>query len=251
MNADPNPAKAIFLEAVERHAPDRWPAFLDRACAGRPDLRGQVEALLAAHREVGTAAHVEPPEGADPDPAATADQPPAGEQPGGVIGPYKLIEPIGEGGMGAVWMAQQTEPVKRLVALKLIKAGMDSKQVVAWFEAERQPLALMDHPNIARVLGAGTTPAGRPYFVMDLVKGVPITTYCDDHHLTPRQRLELFVPVCRAVQHAHQKGVIHRDLKPSNVLVALYDGRPVPKVPELLPTLRVSRYRHSKTGLVD
>ncbi len=226
---NPNPAKAIFLEAVERHAPDQWPAFLDRACAGRPELRGQVEALLAAHREVGTAAHQELVD-ADPDPAVTVDLPPVSVQPGAVVGPYKLVEPIGEGGMGSVWMAQQTEPVKRLVAVKLIKAGMDSKQVIARFEAERQALALMDHPNIARVLDAGTTPAGRPYFVMDLVRGVPITRYCDEHHLTPRQRLELFVPVCQAIQHAHQKGVIHRDIKPSNVLVALYDGRPVPKV---------------------
>jgi tetratricopeptide (TPR) repeat protein len=132
--------------------------------------------------------------------------------------------------MGTVWMAQQQEPVKRLVAVKLIKAGMDSRQVIARFEAERQALALMDHPHIARVLDGGTTASGRPYFVMDLVKGVPITKYCDEHHLTPRQRLELFIPVCQAVQHAHQKGIIHRDLKPSNVLVVLYDGRPVPKV---------------------
>jgi tetratricopeptide (TPR) repeat protein len=134
--------------------------------------------------------------------------------------------------MGTVWMAQQIEPVKRLVAIKLIKAGMDSKQVIARFEAERQALALMDHANIARVLDAGMTGAGRPYFVMDLVKGVPITKYCDEHHLTPRQRLELFIPVCQAVQHAHQKGIIHRDLKPSNVLIALYDGKPVPKIIE-------------------
>src|SRR4051812_17880545 len=132
--------------------------------------------------------------------------------------------------MGTVWMAQQTEPVRRLVAVKLIKAGMDSRQVIARFEAERQALALMDHPNIARILDGGTTGAGRPYFVMDLVRGVPITRYCDEHHLTPRQRLELFIPVCQAIQHAHQKGVIHRDIKPSNVLVALYDGKPVPKV---------------------
>src|SRR5262249_56828372 len=123
-----------------------------------------------------------------------------------------------------------TEPVKRLVAIKLIKAGMDSRQVIARFDAERQALALMDHANIARVLEAGTTGTGRPYFVMDLVKGLPITTYCDEHHLTPRHRLDLFIPVCHAVQHAHQKGIIHRDLKPSNVLLALYDGRPVPKV---------------------
>src|SRR5262249_21179273 len=162
-------------------------------------------------------------------PEVTIDEP-AAERPGAVVGPYKLLEPIGEGGMGAVWMAQQTEPVRRLVAVKLIRAGMDSKQVIARFGAERQALALMDHPNIAKVLDAGTTTAGRPYFVMDLVKGVPITRYCDEHHLTPRQRLELFIPVCQAVQHAHQKGVIHRDLKPSNVLVAPYDGKPVPKV---------------------
>src|SRR5262249_7163316 len=144
--------------------------------------------------------------------------------------PYKLLEQIGEGGMGTVWLAQQTEPVKRLVALKLIKAGMDSRQVIARFEAERQALALMDHPHIAPVLDGGTTRPSKPYLVMDLVKGVPITAYCDEHRLTPRQRLELFLPVCQAVQHAHQKGVIHRDLKPSNVLVAIHDGRPVPKV---------------------
>jgi serine/threonine protein kinase len=147
-----------------------------------------------------------------------------------IAGRYKLLEEIGLGGMGAVWMAQQTEPVKRLVALKLIKAGMDSKQVLARFEAERQALALMDHPNIARVLDAGTTATGRPFFVMELVKGAPITCYCDEQRLTPRRRLELFAPVCQAIQHAHQKGIIHRDIKPSNVLVALYDGNPVPKV---------------------
>src|SRR5256885_1582253 len=132
--------------------------------------------------------------------------------------------------MGTVWMAQQTEPVKRLVALKLIKAGMDSRQVLARFEAERQALALMDHNNIAKVLDAGTTPTGRPYFVMELVKGVPVTKYCDELHLSVRERLELFVPVCQAIQHAHQKGVIHRDVKPSNVLVTMQDGKPVPKV---------------------
>jgi WD40 repeat protein len=140
------------------------------------------------------------------------------------------MEQVGEGGMGAVWMAQQTEPLKRLVAVKLIKGGMDSRQVIARFEAERQALALMDHPSIAKVLDAGTTASGRPYFVMELVKGVPITRYCDEQRLTPQQRLELFIPVCLAVQHAHQKGIIHRDIKPSNVLVAQYDGRPVPKV---------------------
>jgi serine/threonine protein kinase/WD40 repeat protein/tetratricopeptide (TPR) repeat protein len=214
----------IFLAAVEKAPVDRA-AYLDAACASDAELRAQVEALVRSHEEAGSL--LEQPLFR---PGPTEDAPPAGEQPAVAVGPYKLVEQIGEGGMGTVWMAQQTAPVKRLVAVKLIKAGMDSKQVIARFEAERQALALMDHANIARVLDAGTTSAGRPYFVMDLVKGVPITRYCDEHRLTPRQRLELFVPVCQAVQHAHQKGIIHRDLKPSNVLVALYDGRPVPKV---------------------
>jgi WD40 repeat protein/serine/threonine protein kinase/tetratricopeptide (TPR) repeat protein len=155
---------------------------------------------------------------------------PALSRPGTVIGPYKLLQQIGEGGMGIVFMAEQEEPIRRRVALKIIKPGMDSRQVVARFEAERQALALMDHPNIARVLDASTTDTGQPYFVMELVHGVPMTKYCDDHHLTVRERLELLVPVCMAIQHAHQKGIIHRDLKPSNVLVCLHDGQPVPKV---------------------
>jgi len=230
MNADLNPAKAVFLEAVERHAPDQWPAFLDRACAGQTDLRSRVEALLEAHRKVGTVQHRDLAEGANSGPAATVDLPLPTERSGTSIGPYKLLEEIGEGGMGAVFLAQQSEPVTRLVALKVIKAGMDSRQVIARFEAERQALALMDHPNIARVFDGGTTPAGRPYFVMELVKGVPITRFCDERRLTPRQRLELFLPVCHAIQHAHQKGIIHRDVKPTNVLVALYDSQPVPKV---------------------
>ena len=155
----------------------------------------------------------------------------ASEPVGGTViaGRYKLSERIGEGGMGSVWVAHQTEPVKRKVAVKLIKAGMDSKAVLARFEAERQALAVMDHPNIAKVLDGGLHD-GRPFFVMELVKGVPITQFCDERKLTPAQRLELFVPVCQAIQHAHQKGVIHRDIKPSNVLVALYDDKPVPKV---------------------
>jgi serine/threonine protein kinase/tetratricopeptide (TPR) repeat protein len=230
MNADPDPAKAVFLEAVERHAADQWPAFLDRACAGQPDLRGRVEVLLAAHRQVGTITPSDFADSANPALESTADLPSKTERPGTIIGPYKLIEPIGEGGMGTVWMAQQTQPVKRAVAVKMIKSGMDSKQVLARFEAERQALALMDHPNIAKVLDAGATTIGRPYFVMELVKGVPITKYCDERRLTPNQRLELFVPVCQAIQHAHQKGIIHRDIKPSNILIALYDGKPVPKV---------------------
>src|SRR5207237_743275 len=155
---------------------------------------------------------------------------PPGEAAGTVIGPYKLWQQIGEGGMGTVYMAEQTQPVQRKVALKVIKPGMDSRQVIARFETERQALAMMDHVNIARILDAGATATGRPYFVMELVHGVPITRYCDDHRLTPRERLELFVPVCQAIQHAHQKGIIHRDIKPSNVMITLYDGKPVPKV---------------------
>ena len=163
---------------------------------------------------------------------------PDGEPAGAIVaGRYKLLEPIGEGGMGTVWMAEQREPVKRLVALKLIKPGMDSKAVLARFEAERQALALMDHPNIARILDGGTTRdepggvgRGRPYFVMELVKGRPLTEYCDARRLSIKDRLDLFVQICSAVQHAHQKGIIHRDLKPSNLLVTEHDGKPVPKV---------------------
>src|SRR5262245_2428455 len=223
MPTDPQKVQSLFHEALEQHAPAGWPAFLDGACGGDAELHRAVEALLHGHEQANSLL-----DEAAPSPATAADRPTA--VPGAVIGPYKLLEGIGEGGMGTVWMAQQQQPVKRVVALKLIKAGMDSRQVIARFEAERQALALMDHAHIARVLDGGTTSAGRPYFVMELVKGVPITRYCDEHHLTPRQRLELFVPVCQAIQHAHQKGIIHRDLKPSNVLVALYDGKPVPKV---------------------
>src|SRR5262245_31951547 len=221
--------QSIFLTALELATPAEREAYLRDACGNNEALRAAVAELLAAHEWAGNILDA-PPVAAGG--TVAQDNPGVGslELPGTVIGPYKLVEQIGEGGMGMVWTAQQTEPVKRLVAVKLIKAGMDSRQVIARFEAERQALALLDHANIRRVLDGGTTGAGRPYFVMDLVKGVPITRYCDEHHLTPRQRLELFIPVCQAVQHAHQKGIIHRDLKPSNVLVALYDGQPVPKV---------------------
>lgn len=225
MSIDFGKLQQIFLNAVERHLPEDWDAYLDQVCTGERELRDQVAVLLKAHVAAGSL-----PRAAAQEQNQTKSYTSAPESAGAIIGHYKLVEEIGEGGMGTVWMAQQTEPVKRLVALKLIKLGMDTRQVIARFEAERQALALMDHVNIGRMLDAGATPEGRPYFVMDLVKGVPITKYCDEHHLTPRQRLELFVPVCQAIQHAHQKGVIHRDLKPSNVLVALYDGKPVPKV---------------------
>jgi WD40 repeat protein/serine/threonine protein kinase/Flp pilus assembly protein TadD len=217
--------KAIFNVAREIHSPDARAEYLRQACGTNSSLFERVQVLLRAYE--GQASFLESLPGFGV--SQTIDQSVA-EPSGTIIGPYQLIEQIGEGGMGTVWMAQQTEPVKRLVAVKLIKAGMDSRQVIARFEAERQALALMDHPNIARVLDGGAMPSGGPYFVMDLVKGVPFTRYCDQHQLTPRQRLELFILVCQAVQHAHQKGVIHRDLKPSNVLVAVYDGKPVPKV---------------------
>jgi serine/threonine protein kinase len=222
--SEPSPLEAVFFAALEKGSPEERAAFLDEACADDPDLRRRVEKMLAAQARAGS--FLEPPA---PGPAATADAP-AGEGPGTVIGPYKLLQQLGEGGMGVVFAAEQRQPVRRVVALKLIKAGMDSARVLARFEQERQALALMDHPHIARVLDAGATAQGRPYFVMELVKGIPITKYCDQEHLSPRERVELLIPVCQAVQHAHQKGVIHRDLKPSNVLVALYDGRPVPKV---------------------
>jgi serine/threonine protein kinase/tetratricopeptide (TPR) repeat protein len=215
--------RRVFLEIVQKPAA-RWDTLLTEACDTDEDLHRQVAMLLEAHaRENGILDR----NGAGLAPTGVLE---LGERPGAVIGPYKLLRQIGEGGMGVVWMAEQTEPVRRTVALKVIKPGMDSRQVVARFEAERQALAMMDHLNIARVFDGGTTESGRPYFVMELVHGVPITRYCDDVQLTPRQRLELFVPVCQAIQHAHQKGIIHRDIKASNVLITLCDGKPVPKV---------------------
>jgi serine/threonine protein kinase/tetratricopeptide (TPR) repeat protein len=224
----------IFCAAIEIDSAEGRAAFLAEACGGDAELRRRVEKLVAAHFQAGSFLEGPTPgqevtAGFQPSAASSgADEPPT--EAGSVIGPYRLLEPIGEGGMGTVYMAEQTHPVRRKVALKVIKPGMDTKQVIARFEAERQALALMDHPNIAKVLDAGTTESGRPYFVMELVRGIPITDYCDRERLSIPERLDLFVLVCRAVQHAHQKGVIHRDIKPTNVLITLHDGVPVPKV---------------------
>src|SRR5215471_6763745 len=218
-------AKSLFLAASDVADSAERAAYLDRECGGDAALRSRVEALLRAND---AAPLPEPARADDTGPFAPTDAPvveaPSKDGTAGSVigGKYTLIEPIGEGGMGSVWRAKQSEPVKRFVAVKLIKAGMDSKQVLARFEAERQALALMDHPSIAKVLDGGLH-EHRPFFVMELVKGVPITDYCDARKLTPKERLELFVPVCQAIQHAHQKGIIHRDIKPSNVLIALYD----------------------------
>jgi serine/threonine protein kinase/tetratricopeptide (TPR) repeat protein len=246
MPADFQRVKHVFLAALEQAEPDGRDAYLRATCAGDATLRAQVEALLGKHAQAGS--FLEKPVVDTPGPIQAggpfpgADVPglpplvpiapaaPAPEGAGTRIGPYKLLEQIGEGGMGIVFLAEQEQPVRRQVALKVIKAGMDSARVVARFEAERQALALMDHSHIARVFDGGTTAGGRPFFVMELVRGKPITHYCDEQQLTPRQRLQLFLPICEALQHAHQKGIIHRDLKPSNVLVACHDGKPVVKV---------------------
>jgi eukaryotic-like serine/threonine-protein kinase len=224
----------IFIEALELGDPSKQAALLDKACQEDAELRGRVEQLLAEHERKESFILDRPPIRCNGFPSGdgvgfTVDGP-ITERPGTIIGPYKLLQQIGEGGMGVVFMAEQTEPIQRAVALKIIKPGMDRRQVIARFEAERQALAMMDHPNIAKVFDAGTTDSGRPYFVMELVKGVAITKYCDEKHLPLHARLELLLPVCQAVQHAHQKGVIHRDIKPNNVLVAEYDDHAVPKV---------------------
>jgi serine/threonine protein kinase/tetratricopeptide (TPR) repeat protein len=221
--------RRVFMEVADLTG-EALEAALAGACGDDSALRGEVEALLRAEAQAGGFM-------SDPTNDAASDQGsnatiagPPREQVGQMIGPYKLLEQIGEGGFGVVWAAEQREPVKRRVALKIIKLGMDTKQVIARFEAERQALAMMDHSNIARVLDAGATEAGRPYFVMELVKGVPILDYCDTEKLDTRDRLDLFIKVCHAIQHAHQKGIIHRDIKPTNVLVTLHDGVPIPKV---------------------
>ena len=224
----------LFAAAIAIGDPRERATLLDRECAGLPEVRLRLDQLLAAHFHSNPLLDA-PVAGQTTDQTSsgtlTAPMPSSAEAIGTIIaGRYKLLEEIGEGGMGAVWVAEQTQPVKRKVALKLIKAGMDSRQVLARFEAERQALAMMDHPNIAKVLDGGLTDAGRPFFVMEYVKGVPITEYCDATRASVHERLKLFVLVCQAVQHAHQKGIIHRDLKPSNILVAPYDTQPVPKI---------------------
>ena len=215
-------ANEIFLDATEIHDPGDRAKYVESACGGDSQLQRQVDSLLSADRKAGGFMARSASE--------TQSASVSNVGPGTVIGRYKLLQQIGEGGFGVVYMSEQDDSLQRKVALKLIKPGMDSKQVIARFETERQALALMEHPNIARVLDADTTVSGLPYFVMELVKGIPITDFCDKHKLTLRERLQLFVPVCNAIQHAHQKGIIHRDIKPSNILVSQYDGEPVPKV---------------------
>jgi len=244
--------ETLFHQALAKPSAERA-AFLDIACVGQPELRAAILALLAEHeafgslldrppvelaqtadsgpgqaRDPATADHTPGPDAAPLPVTKTAEYQPQGESGIVIADRYTLQEKIGEGGMGEVWVAKQTEPVKRKVALKLIKTGMDSKAVLKRFEQERQALAMMDHPNISKVLDGGLTPTGQPFFVMDLVNGLPLTTFCDEATLTTNERLELFVPICQAVQHAHQKGIVHRDLKPANILVTMIDGKPVP-----------------------
>ena len=252
MATEPERVKALFLAAIERSDPTDRRAFLDAEAGSDAELRDRLDALLAAYDRPPGA--LDRPLGAETDATdgLNASPPVSSPRPGGIgkdsttvgrsndDGPdvidtiiadrYKIRQEIGEGGMGTVYFAEQLRPVRRQVALKLIKPGMDSRNVLARFESERQALALMDHPNIAHVLDAGTAPDGHPFFVMDLVKGIPFTEYCDAHRLDLPARLALFRQVCSAVQHAHQKGIIHRDLKPSNILVEAHDDRPVPKV---------------------
>ncbi|MCP4537005.1 MAG: protein kinase, partial [Chloroflexi bacterium] len=225
MKASEKDIKEIFAKAIALEDATERDVFLEEACGTDSTLRQEVDKLLKAYIQAGD--FLEEPAGLGD---VTLESSPLTEGPGTLIGPYKLLEKIGEGGMAVVYMAEQERPLRRRAALKIIKLGMDTKQVIARFDAERQVLAMMDHPNIAKVLDAGTTKTGRPYFVMELVRGESITKYCDKNKLSTQARLELFVPVCNAVHHAHQKGIIHRDLKPSNIMVTMHDGKPVPMV---------------------
>lgn len=220
----PKKEEKIFYEALEK-SPEQREAFLKEACGKDQQLYDRVKALIKAH-DIQDGFLESPILNSE----VTLDEYPLSEAPGTKIGRYKLLEQIGEGGMAVVFMAEQTQPFQRRVALKIIKLGMDTRQVIARFEVERQVLAMMDHPNIAKVHDAGITETGRPYFVMELVRGISITEYCDKNNLSTQDRLRLFIPVCQAIQHAHQKGIIHRDIKPSNVLVTMHDGIPMPKV---------------------
>ena len=224
--------RAIFNKARERSDPRERDEYLEGACGGDRALRHQVEDLIRAHEHAADFLKAEPRRSFD-SPIGREGAPsdaPLDESAGSIIGRCKVLQRIGEGGVGVVYMAEQMAPVRRRVALKIIKPGMDTKQVIARFEAERQALAMMDHPNIAKVFDAGATDSGRPFFVMELVRGIPVTRYCVENKLTTHESLELFIPICQAIQHAHQKGIIHRDIKPSNVLVTLDDGAPAPKV---------------------
>ena len=237
-NRNDRTAQEIFRAAIEYYDPQQWEGFIVDACGDDLPKRERVRELLNAHQQQDGSSNEEKKDAAE---VVIA------ERPGSQIGCYKLLQEIGEGGFGVVYMADQLEPVRRKVALKIIKPGMDTKQVIARFEAERQALALMDHPNIAKVLDAGATESGRPYFVMELVKGIPVTEFCDKNTLSTPERLELFVRICRAVQHAHQKGVIHRDLKPANVMVTLHDGHPVPMVIDFGVSKAISQQLTEKT----
>ncbi len=222
LELDHDRIESILVAALELESPAERQSYVQEACGGDLTLQRQVEELIENHLQAGGFLNVE--DESTPDPETIP------ETVGSMVGNFKLLQKIGDGGFGVVFLAEQKQPIRRIVALKVLKPGMDTSQVVARFENERQALAMMEHLNIARVLDGGQTATGRPYFVMELVKGISITKYCDEHQLTTRERLALFVSVCQAVQHAHQKGIIHRDIKPSNVLVAAYDGIPIPKV---------------------
>ena len=222
MSASPRREIEIFSAARRLNATEQS-TFLNETCGADPELKALIESLLKSSENAGSFLE-------DSDEFERTIEAPLSITEKEQIGRYKLLQQIGEGGCGAVYVAEQVEPVHRRVALKLIKPGMDTKQVIARFSAERQALAMMDHPNIAKVLDAGTTSLGRPYFVMELVRGIKITEYCDQNKLSLDDRLSIFLHVCRAIQHAHEKGVIHRDIKPSNILVTMHDGEPIPKV---------------------